>query len=118
MSASQAFNSARNWAAGIFSRSSAPKAALAANAVHLTAIMLAALEGLARNDLGQSFFAVDPVTAPGWSSVIEDQTPPPLPADMPVSNRPGAIATTRIPCCARSRDTGRVIPITPAFVAL
>ena len=47
-------------------------------------IMLAALEGLARNDLGQSFFAVDPVTAPGWSSVIEDQTPPPLPADMPV----------------------------------
>ena len=47
-------------------------------------IMLAALEGLARNDLGQSFFAVDPVTAPGWSSVIEAQTPPPLPADMPV----------------------------------
>ena len=47
-------------------------------------IMLAALEGLARNDLGQSFFAVDPVTAPGWSSVIEDQTPPPLPEDMPV----------------------------------
>ena len=47
-------------------------------------IMLAALEGLARNDLGQSFFAVDPVTAPGWSKVIEDQTPPPLPADMPV----------------------------------
>lgn len=47
-------------------------------------IMLAALEGLARNDLGQSFFAVDPVNAPGWSSVIEDQTPPPLPADMPV----------------------------------
>ena len=47
-------------------------------------IMLAALEGLARNDLGQSFFAVDPVTAPGWSEVIADQTPPPLPADMPV----------------------------------
>lgn len=47
-------------------------------------ITLAALEGLARNDLGQSFFAVDPVTAPGWSSVIEDQTPPPMPADMPV----------------------------------
>lgn len=47
-------------------------------------IMLAALEGLARNDLGQSFFAADPVTAPGWSDVIADQTPPPLPADMPV----------------------------------
>lgn len=47
-------------------------------------IMLAALEGLARNDLGQTFFAVDPVTAPGWASVIEEQTPPPMPADMPV----------------------------------
>jgi hypothetical protein len=47
-------------------------------------ITLAALEGLARNDLGQSFFAIDPVEAPGWSEVIADQTPPPMPSDMPV----------------------------------
>ena len=46
-------------------------------------ITLAALEGLARNDLGQTFFAVDPVDVPGWSQVITDQTPPPLPADVP-----------------------------------
>jgi pimeloyl-ACP methyl ester carboxylesterase len=47
-------------------------------------ILLAALEGMARNDLGQSFFAIDPVDAPGWSEVIAGQTPPPLPADIPV----------------------------------
>lgn len=46
-------------------------------------ITLAALEGLARNDLGQTFFAVDPVDVPGWSQIITDQTPPPLPADVP-----------------------------------
>jgi len=47
-------------------------------------ITLAALEGLARTNLGQTFFAVDPVDVPAWAQIIQDQTPPPLPADMPV----------------------------------
>jgi len=47
-------------------------------------IALAALEGLARTNLGQSFFAVDPVDVPSWAQVLQEQTPPPLPADMPV----------------------------------
>lgn len=47
-------------------------------------IDLAALEGLARTNLGQSFFAVNPLTSPPWKSVVEQQTPAPLPADMPV----------------------------------
>ena len=47
-------------------------------------IQLAGLEGLARAQLGQSFFAVNPVDAPGWSDFVADQTPPPLPAGMPV----------------------------------
>lgn len=47
-------------------------------------ITLAGLEGMARNNLGQDFFAVDPVDAPGWSEIITAQTPPPMPAGMPV----------------------------------
>ncbi|MNR50552.1 hypothetical protein D3C85_1700830 [compost metagenome] len=41
-----------------------------------------------------------------------------IPADMPDSNRPGARLTTRIPCSARSRAMGRVMPMTPALLAL
>ena len=47
-------------------------------------IDLGALEGLARDKVGQSFFAVDPLTQPQWRSIVEAQTPAPLPADMPV----------------------------------
>ncbi len=47
-------------------------------------INLAALEGLARNKLGQSFFEIDPLDSPTWKAVVDQQTPPPLPADMPV----------------------------------
>ena len=47
-------------------------------------IMLSALEGIARSDLGRTFFAVDPDDVPAWSSLIADQTPTPLPADLPV----------------------------------
>ena len=47
-------------------------------------INLAALEGLARNKLGQSFFEVNPLQSPDWKAVVDEQTPPPLPADMPV----------------------------------
>ncbi len=44
----------------------------------------AALEGYLRTDLGQDFFSVDPSDAPGWREIIADQSPPPMPADMPV----------------------------------
>lgn len=47
-------------------------------------IDLAALEGLARTKLSQSFFEVNPLTSAPWKSVVEEQTPAPLPADMPV----------------------------------
>lgn len=42
------------------------------------------LEGLARQTLGQDFFAVDPLSEPAWAAAARDQTPSPLPAAMPV----------------------------------
>ena len=39
------------------------------------------------------------------------------PASNGVSNRPGAIVTTRMPLLARSRAMGNVIPTTPPFDA-
>jgi len=47
-------------------------------------IDLGALEGLARSKLGQSFFEVNPLTQPQWKAVVDQQTPGPLPRDMPV----------------------------------
>jgi alpha-beta hydrolase superfamily lysophospholipase len=47
-------------------------------------IQQAALEGLLRQKLGQRFFAVDPQSQAAWSDAIREQTPDPLPADMPV----------------------------------
>ena len=47
-------------------------------------IKAAGLEGLARTDLGQDYFVADPVTNEAWAQAGEDQTPAPLPADMPV----------------------------------
>lgn len=47
-------------------------------------INLAALEGLARTQLGQSFFTGNPLDSPPWQQVIEEQTPAPLPPEMPV----------------------------------
>jgi len=47
-------------------------------------IELAGLEGMARADLGQSFFAVDPAAQPDWSALITEETPRPLPPDIPV----------------------------------
>ena len=35
-----------------------------------------------------------------------------------VANRPGAMVHTRMPCCAKSRAMGRVMPATPALEAL
>lgn len=42
------------------------------------------LEALALQKLGKNFFKVDPVTVPEWADAARDQTPAPLPADMPV----------------------------------
>ena len=47
-------------------------------------IELAGLEGLARADLGQTFFAVDPDEQPDWSRLIAEETPRPLPPEIPV----------------------------------
>ena len=47
-------------------------------------IDVSALEGLGRTQLGQSFFEVNPLTSEPWKSVVEEQSPAPLPADMPV----------------------------------
>ena len=47
-------------------------------------VNLAALEGLARAQLGGSFFTGNPLDSPPWSQVVASQTPAPLPADMPV----------------------------------
>ncbi len=46
-------------------------------------IIAAAIEGLLRIDFGQEFFAVNP-TNTDWGVKAREQTPPPLPASMPV----------------------------------
>lgn len=56
-----------------------------------------ALEGLARERLGQQFFAVDPLTVAPWSDAARDQTPAPLPADMPVFIAQGTADTVVLP---------------------
>ena len=47
-------------------------------------ITVAGIEGLARTDLGQDYFVADPLTNKAWAGAGQDQTPLPLPADMPV----------------------------------
>jgi len=47
-------------------------------------IKLAAIEGLIREDFKQSFFALEPTTNADWARVVQAETPPPLPADLPV----------------------------------
>lgn len=47
-------------------------------------IVAAGIEGLARTDLGQDYFVADPVTNTAWAAVGREQTPSPLPSDMPV----------------------------------
>lgn len=47
-------------------------------------IKLAALEGLARTKLGQQYFARLPSADPSWKAALVDQTPLPLPRDLPV----------------------------------
>ncbi len=44
----------------------------------------AALDALARDSLGQAFFETNPLDSPPWAAVIERQSVPTMPADMPV----------------------------------
>jgi hypothetical protein len=56
-----------------------------------------ALEGLAREKLGQQFFAVDPLTVAPWADAAIDQTPAPLPPAMPVFIAQGTADTVVLP---------------------
>lgn len=47
-------------------------------------ITAAALEGLVRDGLGGLYYQSNPLESPAWASVVNEQTPPPMPADMPV----------------------------------
>ena len=47
-------------------------------------ITQAAIEGLIRQKLGQQFFVTDPLSVPAWADAADDQTPAPLPSDLPV----------------------------------
>lgn len=42
------------------------------------------LEALTRDKIGQSFFSVDPASNAAWAAALADQTPPPLPSEMPM----------------------------------
>ena len=42
------------------------------------------IEGLLRQTAGEHFFETNPLTIGQWTAAIKDQTPPPLPASMPV----------------------------------
>lgn len=42
------------------------------------------LEALIREKFGQQLFSSDPLANPPWRDALNEQTPPPLPADMPV----------------------------------
>ena len=44
----------------------------------------AALEGLIRNGLGGLYFDFDPMDSAPWATIVNEQTPDPLPAKMPV----------------------------------
>jgi len=50
----------------------------------LRCIKAAGLEALVREKFGEQFFSTDPVDNPRWRAALEDQTPPPMPASMPV----------------------------------
>ncbi len=74
-----------------------------------------AIEGLALQEIGGRYFARDPGTRPDWQRALADQTPPPLPADLPVLIGQGLADTVVLPpttallqqrwCAAGSRLT-------------
>ena len=47
-------------------------------------IVQGALEGHVKYEVGQTLFALNPLTVEPWRAVAIEQTPPPLPADQPV----------------------------------
>lgn len=47
-------------------------------------IQQSGLEALIREKLGEQFFATNPLEDPQWRQALEGQTPPPMPASMPV----------------------------------
>lgn len=47
-------------------------------------ILQAGVEGLALSDLHEDFFSIDPLQVASWADIVTEQTPPPLPASMPV----------------------------------
>ncbi len=55
------------------------------------------LEGQARQALGQDFFANDPLNLASWANAAADQTPPPMPASMPVFLAQGTADTVVLP---------------------
>ena len=60
-------------------------------------IKQAAIEGLVREEFHQSFFALDPTTNAAWARVFSAETPPPLPAGVPVLVAQGTADPVVIP---------------------
>lgn len=50
----------------------------------LDCVTTAGLIGLGRQDLGQRYFTVNPMSEPQWSQAFSEQTPAPLPRSLPV----------------------------------
>jgi alpha-beta hydrolase superfamily lysophospholipase len=55
------------------------------------------LEGQLRQTLGQDFFAVNPLTLGPWATAAREQTPAPMPPDMPVFIAQGTADTVVLP---------------------
>ncbi|MGA1501127.1 MAG: lipase family protein [Candidatus Nanopelagicales bacterium] len=47
-------------------------------------IIWAALQGQVRSNFGGQYFEINPAQSAPWATIVQEQTPPPLPADMPV----------------------------------
>ena len=47
-------------------------------------ILRAALEGELRSKFGGQYFEINPAESAPWARIVDEQTPPPLPASMPV----------------------------------
>ena len=60
-------------------------------------IKQAAIEGLIREEFRQSYFAVDPTTNAQWAHVFTAETPPPLPAGLPILVAQGTADPVVIP---------------------
>jgi len=60
-------------------------------------ITTAAIEGLVRAEVGQTFFTESPTQNPTWDEVLKLETPAPLPADMPMLLMQGTADTVVLP---------------------